>query len=94
MVLQATDGLDCTEATGLHLKNVKLITENTNPVMNVHNSKDITLDKIDYKNGAVLLLNISGEKSVNINLINTDASKAKAKVEFTFGASEKALGMK
>ena len=94
MVLQATDGLDCTEAIGLHLKNIKLITDNTNPVMNIHNSKDITLDKIDYKNGSQLLLNISGEKSANINLINTDASKAKNKVEFTYGATEKALGMK
>jgi polygalacturonase len=93
MVLQAKDGLDCTEATGLHLKNVKLITENTNPVMNIHNSKDITLDKIGYKNGAELLLNVTGEKSANINLINTDASKAKNKVEFSFGATEKALRM-
>jgi polygalacturonase len=94
MTLQATEGLNCTEATGLHLKNITLVTENTNPVMNIHNSTNITLDKINYKNGAELLMNISGEKSANINLINTDASKAKKKVEFGYGATEKALGMK
>ncbi len=94
MVLQSKEGLNCTEATGLHLKNVKLITDNTNPVMNIHNSKDITLDNIGYKNGAELLLNVSGEKSSNIKLINTDASKAKNKVEFSYGASEKSLSIK
>lgn len=94
MVLQSKDGLDCTEATGLHLKNVKLITVNTNPVININNSKDITLDKIDYKNGAQLLLNVSGEKSADINLINTDASKAKNKVEFVNGATEKSVTIK
>ena len=94
LTLKSTEGLNCTEATGLHLKNVKLITQNTNPVMNIHNSKDITLDKIDYKNGSQLLLTISGEKSANINLINTDASKAKYKVEFTYGATEKSLNIK
>ena len=94
MVLQATDGLDCTEATGLHLKNVKLITENTNPVMNIHNSVGIMLDNIGYKSGAELLLIISGDKSEDIKLINTDKSKAKKEVEFNFGAIKKALRTK
>lgn len=93
LTLQSTEGLNCTEATGLHLKNVNLITKNTNPVMNIHNSKDITLDKIRYKSGSELLLNVSGEKSANISLINTDASKAKNKVEFTYGATEKAVNI-
>jgi polygalacturonase len=94
LVLQAKDGLDCTEATGLHLKNVKLITDNTNPVMNIHNSKNISLDQIGYKNGAELLLNISGEKSSGIQLIHTDVTKAKNKVTFSSGASENSLEKK
>ncbi|HYM94773.1 MAG TPA: glycoside hydrolase family 28 protein [Chitinophagaceae bacterium] len=91
MTLQAKEGLDCTEATGLHLKNIRLITDNASPVMYLYNSKNITLDKIDYKNGAELLLNISGDKSAGIRLINTDDTKAKKKIEFSFGATEKAI---
>ena len=94
MVLQAKDGLNCTEATGLYLKNVKLITDNTNPVMNIHNSKNISLDQIGYKDGAELLLNISGEKSSGIQLIHTDETKAKNKVTFSFGATENSFGKK
>ncbi|MGH2566435.1 MAG: glycoside hydrolase family 28 protein, partial [Ginsengibacter sp.] len=94
MVLQAKDGLNCTETTGLYLKNVKLITDNTNPVMNIHNSKNISLDQIGYKDGAELLLSISGEKSSGIQLIHTDETKAKDKVRFYFGATENSLKKK
>jgi polygalacturonase len=90
MVLQAKHGLDMTEGSNITLKNVHLITNQTNPVLYVHNSRNITLDGIKY-NQAELLLNVSGEKSSNIKLNNTDASKAKEKIKFEFGASEKAL---
>ena len=91
MVLQATKGLDCTEGSNITLWNVKLLTADTDPVMNIHNSKDITLTKIGYKDAATLLLNISGDRSKGIKLIDTDASKAKNKVTFTYGATEKAF---
>jgi polygalacturonase len=90
MVLQAKHGLDMTEGSNITLKNVHLITDQTNPVLYVHNSRNITLDGIKY-NQAELLLNVSGEKSSNIKLNNTDASKAKEKIKFEFGATEKAL---
>jgi hypothetical protein len=64
---------------------------NTNPVMNIHNNKNIVLDKIGYKDGAGLLLNVSGEKSEKINLKNTDTLKAKKKIEFNYGANGNAL---
>jgi polygalacturonase len=91
MVLQAKHGLDMTEGSDITLRNVKLITKETNPVMYVHNSRNIILDKIQY-NQAELLLNISGDKSGNIKLDNTDASRAKEKLKFEFGATEKAIG--
>ena len=90
MVIQAKHGLDMTEGTNITLKNVNLITAQTNPVLSVHNSRNITLDGIKYSQ-AELLLNLSGEKSSNIKLNNTDASKAKEKIKYGVGASEKAL---
>lgn len=90
MVLQAKHGLDMTEGSDITLRNVHLITKETNPVMYVHNSRNITLDKIQY-NQAELLLNISGDKSGNIKLNNTDASRAKEKLKFEYGATEKAI---
>lgn len=90
MKIQARKGLDMTEATGLTLKNVQLITADVNPVMNIHNSQNITLNNITY-NSAEVLLNVSGEKSKSISLIGTDRSKAKKDVELSFGAKEGAV---
>jgi polygalacturonase len=90
MVLQAKHGLDMTEGSGITLKNVKLLTSNTDPVMNIHNSKNIKLSGIDYANNADLLLNISGEKSSGITLEKTDKTKAKKAVEYSYGATSAA----
>lgn len=90
MVIQAKHGLDMTEGNGISFKDVRLITTNTDPVLNVHNSRNIVFDLMQY-NQAELLLNISGEKSSNIKLKDTDASKAKQKIRFEYGATEKAL---
>jgi polygalacturonase len=94
MVIQADEGLDMTEGSGITLRNVNLVTKQSNPVLNIHNSKEITLDRISYNNGADLLLNVSGEKSSGILLNGTDVNKAKKGTEFTYGAKENALRMK
>lgn len=91
MVLQSRQGLDVTEASGITFKNVTLSTSDTNPVMNIHNSKNITLDGISYNNGSDLLLNVTGEKSNKIILKNTDGSKAKKKFETSYGANAKSV---
>jgi len=91
IVIQANDGLDMTEATGFKLKNVQLVTNNTQPVMNIHNSSDISLNNIRYSNNAELLLNVSGEKSKGIKISATDVKKAKKSVELNYGATEGAV---
>lgn len=88
MVLQADEGLDMTEGTNITLKNIQLITKNTDPVMSIHNSQQITLKKIGYRDNADLLLRITGDKTKGITLSETDASKAKKKVDFDYGAKE------
>ncbi|HUC81455.1 MAG TPA: glycoside hydrolase family 28 protein [Flavisolibacter sp.] len=93
MVLQAQEGLDMTEGTGIALKNVQLITENKNPVMNIHNSQGISLTNVKY-NDADVLLNVTGEKSKGIVLNSTDVKKAKKGVEFGYGATEEAVKMR
>ncbi len=94
MVLQANEGFDCTEGTDIQLKNVQLMTAGTGPVINIHNSKNILLDRISYKEGVELLLYVTGEKTEKISLLNTDTSKARKKSRFDFGAADKALLIK
>ena len=76
MVLQSKKGLDMIEGSNITLKNVQLITKEIDPVMNIHNSQKIVLNKIGYPSADVLL-NVTGEKSNGIEVSFTDASKAK-----------------
>ncbi|MGZ5191657.1 MAG: glycoside hydrolase family 28 protein, partial [Flavisolibacter sp.] len=48
MVIQADQGLDMTEGSGIVLRNVTLYTKQTDPVLNVHNSHNIMLVNIKY----------------------------------------------
>lgn len=91
MVLQAHKGIDVQEASNISFKNIKIISEETNPVIDVVHSDKIVFDNITYKDGAKLLFRINGERSNNITIKNTDASKAKEKITYELGATEKSL---
>jgi polygalacturonase len=88
--LQAKHGLDMTEATGFMMRNVQLDIKETNPVLNIHNSRNITLLNIEY-GSAELLLNVSGEKSTGIKVLATDKSKAAKGLELSYGAGPGAV---
>ena len=94
MVLQADKGIDVQEATGITFKNIKVISNETDPVIDVVHSDKLIFDNITYKDGAKLLFRINGERSSNITIKNTDASKAKEKIRYELGATEKSTTIK
>lgn len=91
MVLQAGKGIDVQEASGITFKNIKVISQETNPVIDIIQSDKLVFDNITYKDGSELLFRVAGERSGNIGIKNTDASKAKEKIVYELGASEKAV---
>jgi hypothetical protein len=91
MVLQADKGIDVQEATGITFRNIRIISKETNPVVDVVHSDKLVFDNIHYKDGAELLFRVSGERSNNIVIKNTDASKAKEKITYELGATEKSV---
>jgi polygalacturonase len=94
MVLQAKKGIDVQEATGITFKNIKIISHEVNPVVDIVQSDKLVFDNITYKDGTELLFRVNGERSGNIVIKNTDISKAKEKVSFELGASEKSMTIK
>lgn len=80
-VLEAKKGFVCQEADNIRLTNVSLICTDTRPVLEVQNSRNIVLDGIRYLPGAEVLLRVTGERSKDIRLINTDVKMAKKDVE-------------
>ena len=91
MVLQADKGIDVQEASGITFKNIKIISKETNPVIDVVQSDKLTFDNITYKDGSELLFRINGERTKQLKIINTNADKAKQKISFELGATEAAL---
>jgi DNA sulfur modification protein DndE len=91
--LQSNRGLVCIEGENINLKNVTLITK-SKTVMQVQNSKNVTLDGIKYAEQRDILLDISGDRTEGIKLINTDESKAAKNILLGKGASAKALTKK
>jgi len=94
MVLQAKKGIDVQEASGVTFKNIKIISTETDPVIDIVQSDNLIFDNIIYKTNAELLFRISGERSKNISIKNTDASNAKEKVVYELGATEKSVTLK
>jgi hypothetical protein len=89
MVIQAKHGIEISEATGIIFKNVEIITQNTNPVVDVLNSNTVVFDKLKYPSSAELLFRIGGDRTNNISVTNTNTSAAKQRSQFEFGANKR-----
>lgn len=91
MVLSAETGVELTDADKISFKNVKLITKHSKPVIFTDNATNIAFDGLRYNDHAETLISVTGERSQNISITHTDASKAQRVKEFSKGAQEKSL---
>lgn len=94
MVIRSQKGIEISEATGIMFKNVKIVSQDTNPVVDILNSKSIVFDNLKYPETTNLLFRIGGDRTSNIAVNNTNTSAAKQKAEFEFGARESDLKIK
>ncbi len=94
ITIQAKKGIEIEEAKGIYLKNVKVISEESKPLVNIQNSTEIGFDNFMYKPGTELLFNINGKRSANINVTNTKIADAKLLAEYNQEATKKALKVK
>lgn len=91
ITIQAKKGIEIIEASGVFLKNVNVITDDTNPIVHVQNGTNINIIGLQYKNGSELLFNITGEKTKGVKISGTDVSKAKKTSAFSDEANKTAL---
>ncbi|MFL9482543.1 glycoside hydrolase family 28 protein [Chitinophagaceae bacterium LWZ2-11] len=93
MVLQAKKGIQLEESSGISFKNVQLVVSESNPLVNILNSNNISFDKLNY-NSADLLFNLRGDRTGNVKVINTKTDPAKEKVSANAGAKETMIEIK
>jgi DNA sulfur modification protein DndE len=92
-IIECNKGLVCVEGEDIRLRNVSLFTQEPT-VMQIQNSKNVTLEGIQYTANKDVLLNVMGERSANVKLLKTDASKIKKEVELGVGVSGKVVSKK
>lgn len=90
-VLQADEGIDIQEATNINLDNITILSKNTSPVVYVLNSDKIAINNLKYKDSSELLLQLQGERSKDISVLNTNTSLAKQKLAAGFGVTDAAV---
>lgn len=87
LILKTNKGADIIEGSNISLKNVYFDCKDNSPLINIANSNNISFDHITYAN-AQLLFSVSGRKTNQIKVSNTDVSKAIAATIFQSGADK------
>ncbi len=93
MVLKAKKGMEIIEGAGISFTNVYLEADDNDPLVYLQNTRNIRFDKLRYDK-AGLLFSVNGDNNSNIKITATDASKAKKKIAFDFGAKESSVDFK
>ncbi|MBE5317640.1 glycoside hydrolase family 28 protein [Pedobacter sp. MR2016-19] len=91
VTIKAKKGIEIIEATGIFLKNVNVITDNTSPVVMIQNGSNINITNLSYPTNSKVLFDVSGEKSKGVKISGTDVSKAKTASVLGTEVDKKAL---
>jgi len=88
MVIRSDKGIDIQEATGISFKNIRLITDNTDPVIDIVQSDKLSFDNISYNPEAVTVCRVAGERSAGIRFKNCGTAQLAKKIKQELGASQ------
>lgn len=91
VTIKAKKGIEIIEAAGIFLKNINVITEDTNPVVMIQNSSSINISNLKYPDNSKVLFDVSGEKTKGVKISGTDVSKAKMASLLGIEVDKKAL---
>jgi DNA sulfur modification protein DndE len=92
MVAQSTQGIVCTEANGIILKNVSLKGAGKNAVQ-LTNSQNVLLHRLESDTPEVLM-QVQGSRSKNIRLVDAHAKSAKKEIELGQDVAKTAVSRK
>lgn len=77
--MEADNGLVCSDATGVRIKNLTLITKKT-PVLDFNNSRNVVVDGLSTQSGVFPLIQVSGQVTANTVLKNLDLTNPEKQI--------------
>ncbi len=93
IIIRSKKGMDCSEAKNITLTNVNLITENTDPVIDIVNSSNIIFNKFSTVANPILTIRLGGDRTNTIQWVNSVPLKNGQSV-VEFGAADNSLQIK
>ncbi len=94
MVMVSRKGIECTEAKGINLSHIRLVTDDSNPLIYLQNSSDMVFEDIQHSGEVKLLFSINGNLSRNIQVSHTSLQNVANKTAFDFGAKPSSIVFK
>ncbi|WP_245584844.1 glycoside hydrolase family 28 protein [Pedobacter glucosidilyticus] len=91
VTIKSKIGIELIEATNINLKNIHLVSDVTNPLILVENSKQINISGLKSDTEIQNLITLSGDRTEAVSLAGPSVTTAKDKVKFNFGAKPKSL---
>ncbi|MGG9972070.1 glycosyl hydrolase family 28 protein [Ferruginibacter sp. SUN002] len=91
LLLQANEGVDIQEASNININNLVMVSKNSKPLAYILNSDSITINNLNYKDSADVLVQLQGERTKDIKVLNSNTSLAKQKLIADFGATDKTI---
>ncbi|WP_447642985.1 MULTISPECIES: glycoside hydrolase family 28 protein [Chitinophagaceae] len=91
LTIQSNIGVECTEAQNISFNNIHLIPQKKNPVIHIDNSSNILFNKLSYPVDTQKLFHLTGSKTKDIKVSNTNRAAGTTYISVADGASEKAV---
>lgn len=87
MTLQVDKGVEIIEASNIKLKNINIISKQTDPVVYIQNSKEVVLDGLQYPKAAKQFFRVSGTKTSGVQILGAKGLDQQKDIDFTDGAT-------
>jgi polygalacturonase len=91
MVLQAKNGIQIQEASGITFRNITMLSKATDPVVDMVHSDNMVFENVSFTPGATMYYRIAGERAGAVKILNSPQKDLKAKIKVELGAQEKLL---
>ncbi len=92
--VKAKEGIDIQEASSIEMKNVEVISANTNPSASIINSDHLNFSQLKFSAATNLGFQISGDRNSHIIIEQSDLSNCKEKYRLDAGAVEGVIQIK
>lgn len=94
IVIHSIKGIEISEATNIQLSNVNVVSKESDPVVDILNSRNISFEKLTTIENPKLVFKISGSRTQQVSVMDSDIKDARELVQYGAGTNKKVFTQK